>query len=193
VTDKSLHEEMVCDDSVVPFLQIKNLSKMYSRMPPPAVDDVTFTFYQNQITALLGFNGAGKSSLLGMVTGLITSTSGDCYVGGKSIKYQTFLARQMIGFCPQENILFDRLSVYEHINMFLILHGRKASEENVVKLVNEVGLIEFLHIRAHALSGGNKRKLSLAIALSGDSRQKLLVVDEPTSGMGKSFSEEEQL
>ena len=183
VTERSFHEANVYDESTKPFVRIQNITKKYNKKQPPAVDNLSFTFNQNQITALLGHNGAGKSSLLGMLTGLIPPTSGDCYIDGISIKNQTFYARQMIGFCPQENILFDRLSVYEHISIFLKLHGMKASNECITTLANEVGLDEFLHVRSHALSGGNKRKLCLAMALSGNEKQKLLVVDEPTSGM----------
>jgi ATP-binding cassette subfamily A (ABC1) protein 3 len=131
--------------------------------------------------------GAGKSTLFGMLTGLVPPSKGDCIIGGSSMVEDTFSARQSIGFCPQENILFDRLTVFEHIELFFRLKGMR-STRSVIKLhAEEVGLSEFLHIRSHALSGGNKRKLCLAMALAGDHRQTLLIFDEPTSGMGKTL------
>lgn len=179
------YHEHVHDAAAPPFVQIMNLTKRYNKKGSPAVNDLSFTFNQNQITGLLGHNGAGKSSLLGMLTGLLTPTSGDCIIGGKSILQDTFEARQTIGFCPQENVLYDLLTVYEHIDIFLRLKGMPATEDIVIDLAREVGLGDFINVRTHALSGGNKRKVCLAMALSGDQKQKLLIFDEPTSGMGK--------
>ena len=175
------------DENTPPLVQIANLVKRYKGRTVNAVDELNFTFNKNQITALLGHNGAGKSSLLGTLTGLLTPTSGDCYIDGMSIVNNTFQARQMIGFCPQDNVLYDRLSVYEHIEFYFRIKGKPATEEAVIALAREVGLGDFISVRSHALSGGNKRKLCLAMALSGDEKQKLLIFDEPTSGMGKYF------
>jgi ABC-type multidrug transport system ATPase subunit len=179
----SYHENAPSEDAP-PLVKIKNLVKRYKGRPVNAVDGLSFTFNKNQITALLGHNGAGKSSLLGTLTGLLTPTSGDCFVDGMSITKNTFQARQMIGFCPQDNVLFDKLTVYEHIEFYFRIKGKTATEDAVIKLAQEVGLGDFISVRSHALSGGNKRKLCMAMALSGDEKQKLLIFDEPTSGMG---------
>jgi ABC-type multidrug transport system ATPase subunit len=87
-----------------PWVQVVNLTKQFKKKLLLAVTDINFTFYRS---ALLGHNGAGSSSFHGMLTGLLTLTKGNCYIGGKSIWYDTFRASQTIGFCPQENILYD--------------------------------------------------------------------------------------
>ena len=129
--------------------------------------------------------GGSGDVLTGILTGLLRPTKGDCYIDGLSIRNDVFQARQTIGFCAQDNILYDRLTVFEHVQLFLRLKGQLASKEEVVSLIQDVGLIDFLGVYSEALSGGNKRKLCLALALTGDEKQKLLIFDEPTSGMGK--------
>jgi len=93
-------------------------------------------------------------------------------------------ARRSVGYCPQDNILCDRLSVREHIAFYMRIKGVLASDEELRRRAVEVGLGDFFYTRAGALSGGSKRKLMLAISFAGD--PELLVLDEPTSGMGES-------
>lgn len=116
-----------------------------------------------------------------MLTGLLPPTSGDCVVYGSSIVHETTAARASVGICPQQNTLFDRLTVYEHIALFQRLKGIRPTASSVASCIEELGLADYVHTTTDALSGGNKRKLSVAIALSGD--PKFLVLDEPTSGM----------
>lgn len=87
--------------------------------------------------------------------------------------------RQSMGVCPQQNVLFNNLTVLEHLSFFERLKG--VSSFGIEDRAREVGLGEFFHTKAGQLSGGNKRKLQLAIALSGE--PKLVLLDEPTSGM----------
>ena len=125
--------------------------------------------------------GAGKSTCIGVLTGLLVPTSGDCVIGGKSIVHETWLARRSVGFCPQDSILYDRLTVREHISLYMQIKGICASEDEVRRRALEVGLEDFYLTRAGSLSNGNQRKLSFAIAFCGDPA--LIVCDEPTSGM----------
>jgi ABC-type Na+ transport system ATPase subunit NatA len=118
---------------------------------------------------------AGKTTAVSLLTGLFPPTSGDCIIYGDSIVSDLVKARRSIGICPQENILFDRLTVFETITFFRRIKGIRSKRADVKAQAEEVGLNDFFHTTASALSGGNKRKLSLAIALCGD--PKFLVLD----------------
>ncbi|PWA83115.1 ATP-binding cassette A1 [Artemisia annua] len=134
-------------------IQIRNLHKVYnsSKGKCCAVDSLRLTLYENQILALLGHNGAGKSTTISMLVGLLTPTSGDALVFGKSI-------------------LTDM--VKEHLEIFANIKGvnEESLENSVTEMVDEVGLADKLNTVVSALSGGMKRKLSLGIALIGDSK-----------------------
>ena len=175
--------EPVMDVSLVPRVSIHGLVKKYNKKDdtPPAVNNLNLTLYESQITCLLGHNGAGKTSTISILTGLSSPTSGDCLIYGNSIVTDATNARQSMGICPQHNILFDRLTVIEHLAFFQRIKGLTPTIEDVRDKAIEVGLGEYLKTTSSALSGGNKRKLSLAIALCGDPR--FLLLDEPTSGM----------
>ena len=127
--------------------------------------------------------GAGKSTCLGVLTGMITPTAGDCLIGGRSIVREPNATRHSLGYCPQDSVLFDKLTVCEHIWFFMSIKGMLASDKEIKRHAQEVGLAENYLTTADSLSGGNQRKLSLAIAFCGDPQ--LLVLDEPTSGMGE--------
>ena len=77
--------------------------------------------YKGQITALLGHNGAGKTTTMSILTGLFTATSGEAHINGYNITNEMDLIRQSLGICPQHNVLFDRLTVTEHLAFFALL------------------------------------------------------------------------
>ena len=128
-------------------------------------------------------NGAGKTTTINMLTGLFQPTSGDATVYGRSIVTDMMGVRKLIGICPQHDVLFLTLTVSEHLRFYAALRGVPDSELDrvVTQKIAQVGLTEKTAVRAGSLSGGMKRKLSLAIALVGDS--KAVFLDEPTSGM----------
>ena len=175
--------EPVTDPSWIPRVVIDDLVKRYSKKPdiPPAVNHLNLTLYESQITCLLGHNGAGKTSTISILTGLFPPTSGDCFIYGNSIVSATNEARQSMGICPQHNVLFDGLTVTEHLSFFQKIKGLKPTKSGLRQSAEDVGLSDYLRTTSAALSGGNKRKLSLAIALCGDPQ--FLLLDEPTSGM----------
>jgi ATP-binding cassette subfamily A (ABC1) protein 3 len=167
-----------------PKVQIRGLVKQYFKGKtafPPAVDGLDLTMYESQITALLGHNGAGKTTTVSVLTGLFPPTAGDCVLYNKSIVHNKQEARQSIGICPQHNVLFDELTVYEHLAFFMRIKGLAPEKGKILGHAEEIGLTDYLGTASKALSGGNKRKLSVAIALSGD--PDVLILDEPTSAM----------
>lgn len=148
-----------------------------------AVDDLDLTMYEGQIFALLGHNGAGKTTTISMLSGLLMPTDGDAEVYGDSIHDQMHRIREYMGICPQHDVLFPNLTVQEHMELYAGLKNVSAKERagEIHRKIAEVGLTEKVHALSKTLSGGQKRKLSVAIALLGDSR--VVFMDEPTSGM----------
>lgn len=167
-------------------LQIRGLRKVFKLEDGDenvAVEGLDLSMYCGQITALLGHNGAGKTTTISMLTGLITPTSGDATLYGRSIKHDFNELRRIIGICPQHDVLFNDLTVEEHLFLFGTMKNvhPKQLQDDVNKIIEDVGLTETRHEKSKNLSGGQKRKLSVAIAFIGDS--KLVFLDEPTSGM----------
>lgn len=166
-------------------LKIRNLHKVYASKKGNccAVNFLNLSLYESQILALLGHNGAGKSTTISMLVGLIPPTSGDALVFGQNITTNMEDIRKALGVCPQHDILFPELTVKEHMEMFAALKGVDDNylEDEVTEMINEVGLADKVNSIVGSLSGGMKRKLSLGIALIGNS--KVIILDEPTSGM----------
>ncbi|GAU30068.1 hypothetical protein TSUD_332360 [Trifolium subterraneum] len=166
-------------------IQIRNLHKVYATKKGDccAVNKLQLTLYENQILALLGHNGAGKSTTISMLVGLLPPTSGDALIFGKNIVSDIDEIRKVLGVCPQHDILFPELTVKEHLELFAILKGAEEDtlESIIINMADEVGLADKINTVVRSLSGGMKRKLSLGIALIGNS--KVIILDEPTSGM----------
>lgn len=173
----------------VPGIKVKNLRKTYAN-GKIACKGITFNIYYDQTTVLLGHNGAGKSTAIKMLTGMIPPTSGTAIINGYDIQTDLFKARESIGICPQHDILFDELTVGEHIAFYSRLKGLKSSavQREVKKYVHLLNLGSKINAPSQSLSGGMKRKLSFGIALCGDS--KVVLCDEPTSGMDPSARRE---
>lgn len=166
-------------------VQVRGLRKVYDKKV--AVNNLNVNMYEDQITVLLGHNGAGKSTTMSMLTGLFKPTAGTAYIYGKDIQTDLKDIQSSLGFCPQHNVLFNELTVKEHITFFSKLKGMKNQkdiDEQIRKYVDLLELQPKLNAQSKTLSGGMKRKLSIGIALCGDS--KIVMCDEPTSGMDPS-------
>ncbi|KAL7850832.1 hypothetical protein AOLI_G00211880 [Acnodon oligacanthus] len=164
-------------------VSVKDLVKIYPGSSRPAVNCLNITFYEGQITSFLGHNGAGKTTTLSILTGLFPPTSGTAYVNGKDIRTDMDAIRQSLGMCPQYNILFNHLTVEEHILFYSLLKGREQTEaeQEVEDMLEDLGLPNKRDDEAQKLSGGMQRKLSVAMAFVGGS--KVVILDEPTSGV----------
>ncbi|ETL35618.1 hypothetical protein L916_12275 [Phytophthora nicotianae] len=148
-----------------------------------AVKGLNLVMYRDQITCLLGHNGAGKTTLISMLTGMTAPSSGNASFQGMTLTDDMDDLRQSLGLCFQHDALFPELTVQEHLLFFGQIKGYSSDKlpEVVEKQIQEVGLTEKRHAKPNDLSGGMKRKLSVAISLLGDSA--LVFLDEPTSGM----------
>ncbi|PNF40610.1 ATP-binding cassette sub-family A member 3 [Cryptotermes secundus] len=168
-------------------IKIRNLYKVFQSYgglnKKVAVDGVTLDIYSGEITALLGHNGAGKTTVMSILTGLFSPTSGSVHINGYNIRDNLDEVRESLGLCPQHNLLFTDLTVLEHLLFFAMLKGSSRSEANneARNLLQKLNLEDKRNKLCSTLSGGMKRKLSLGIALIGDT--KVLMLDEPTSGM----------
>ncbi|XP_040829450.1 phospholipid-transporting ATPase ABCA3 isoform X1 [Ochotona curzoniae] len=172
-------------EALLAGIKIKHLSKVFQvgHKDRAAVRDLSLNLYEGQITVLLGHNGAGKTTTLSMLTGLFPPTSGQAYIRGYEISQDMARIRKSLGLCPQHDILFDNLTVAEHLSFYAQLKGlsRHKCPEEVKQILHVLGLEDKRHTRCKLLSGGMKRKLSIGIALIAGS--KVLMLDEPTSGM----------
>ncbi|KAJ8925956.1 hypothetical protein NQ315_009809 [Exocentrus adspersus] len=162
-------------------IEIRDLVKRYGHKV--AVNHLSLNVYHDQITVLLGHNGAGKSTTMSMITGMLDVTSGVIKMNGRNIRSNMDEVRKTLGLCPQHNLLFTDLTVGEHLLFFAKLKGRtsKEAETEMKELLQKLHLTEKKNAMACTLSGGMKRKLCLGMAIIGGS--KILILDEPTSGM----------
>ncbi|XP_053533603.1 phospholipid-transporting ATPase ABCA1 isoform X1 [Ictalurus punctatus] len=164
-------------------VSIRNLVKVYKTGKKLAVDKLSLDFYQDQITSFLGHNGAGKTTTMSILTGLFAPTSGTAYVNGFDIRKDMDSIRKTLGMCPQHNVLFNDLTVEEHIYFYARLKGRSSEEvkQEIDQMIKDVGLPHKRKDLAKNLSGGMQRKLSVAIAFVGGSN--VVILDEPTAGV----------
>jgi ATP-binding cassette subfamily A (ABC1) protein 3 len=161
-------------------LRVMHLTKTFGKNT--AVDNVTFGVQHGEVFALLGPNGAGKSTTISLIRGDIqpSRNGGDVLVENTSVSKRRAAARSHLGVCPQFDAI-DSMTVLEHLQFYAKIRGVPDVEHNVRAVLRAVGLEAFSTRMAYALSGGNKRKLSLGIALMGN--PSVVVLDEPSSGL----------
>nr|XP_050848484.1 cholesterol transporter ABCA5-like [Vespula vulgaris]XP_050848485.1 cholesterol transporter ABCA5-like [Vespula vulgaris]XP_050848486.1 cholesterol transporter ABCA5-like [Vespula vulgaris] len=169
-------------------IRIVDLFKSYQKCRKPeikAVNGINLTIYEGQITAILGHNGAGKTTLFNILTGLTSPTAGTALIFGYDIRDSNDMQmiRSMTGVCPQHDILFDLLTPREHLEFFAAVRciPKSVIDYEVNKTLKDIDLVEKADTFAKYLSGGQKRKLSVGIAIIGD--PKIIILDEPTAGV----------
>ncbi|KAI0147675.1 hypothetical protein GGR57DRAFT_249827 [Xylariaceae sp. FL1272] len=160
------------------LLRVQHVSKNFGSYD--AVDDVSLGLQEGEILALLGPNGAGKTTTINMIRGDMTPSSGKIYLQDVDVHKDTRLAQKHLGLCPQFDAL-DLLTVREHLYFYARCKGVPDIKADVSYVMSKVGITAHADKLATKLSGGNKRKLSLAIALIGN--PPVLVLDEPSSAM----------
>ncbi|KAK3087439.1 hypothetical protein FSP39_005943 [Pinctada imbricata] len=164
-------------------VSIVNLTKIYKTGKKLAVNKLSLNLFEDQITSFLGHNGAGKTTTMSILTGLFPPTSGHAVIYDNDIRTEMDEIRQSLGMCPQHNVLFDKLTVEEHLWFYARLKGMKGYDikQEMETMIEDVGLPKKRHFKVDCLSGGMQRKLSVAIAFVGGSQ--MVILDEPTAGV----------
>jgi ABC-2 type transport system ATP-binding protein len=163
-----------------PIISIKNLSKTYAD-GHKALKNVNLDIHDGEILALLGPNGAGKTTLISMICGLVSISSGSISIAGYDSIREYRKARELIGLVPQELTLsaFDR--VWNTIDFSRGLFGKKPDDSYLEQLLKDLSLFDKKNNELRTLSGGMKRRVLIAKALSHE--PEILFLDEPTAGV----------
>ncbi len=162
-------------------VETKGLTKKYKDLT--AVDSLDISVNEGELFSLLGVNGAGKTTTVRMLCCLSEATSGEAFVMGKSCKTQKQDVKSLIGISPQDTAVAGRLTVQENLEFMCHVYGfgSEKSKSCTEQLIEAFGMQKVRSKRAKTLSGGWKRKLSIAMALIGE--PKVLFLDEPTLGL----------
>jgi ABC-2 type transport system ATP-binding protein len=162
-------------------LQARGLTKFFGQTL--AVDHLSLEIPRGEIFGFLGPNGAGKTTSIQMMVGLLAPTSGDVLIEGQSIRTNRLAVCSRIGVCPQENILWEKLTCLEQLEFTGVNYGMAAmrARKRGKELLASLGLAGKTNELAGKLSGGMKRRLNLALALIHDPQ--LVFLDEPEAGL----------
>ena len=164
-------------------LRAENITKIYGKRK--VVDGVTVEVFEGEVVGLLGPNGAGKTTTFYCIVGLVKADDGKVYIGEEDITNDpTYVrARKGISYLPQEPSIFRKLTVEENVRAILEVHGLPEGEirEKTDWLLNRFGIAHLREQKASSLSGGERRRLEIARALTID--PKFLLLDEPFAGI----------
>ncbi len=163
------------------MIEVKAISKSFGDVQ--AVKEVTFTAPNNQVTALLGANGAGKTTSLRMIYSLISPDSGQVLIDGIDPKKQPEEARKLLGVLPDTRGLYLRLTARENITYFGELHGMNEADikTRTDSLVKDLRMEDFIDRKTEGFSQGQRVKVAIARALIHDPKN--IILDEPTNGL----------
>lgn len=162
-------------------IEAHGLTKKYKTKT--AVNGIDLEISEGELFALLGVNGAGKTTTIRMLSCLSVPTAGECSICGHSCKTEKSEVKRLVGISPQDTAVADNLTVRENLVMMCGIFGfdKSKTEERTAEMIKLFGMSEVERSRAKTLSGGWKRKLSIAMALI--SEPKVLFLDEPTLGL----------
>ena len=163
-----------------PVIQIQNLNKAYAS-GHVALKNISLAIRNSEIFALLGPNGAGKSTLINIVCGIVNPSAGQVLVGGHDIKRDYRQAREKIGLVPQELTTDMFETVWNTVNYSRGLFGKAPDQQRIEDILKQLSLWDKKDSMIMSLSGGMKRRVMIAKALSHD--PEILFLDEPTAGV----------
>jgi ABC-2 type transport system ATP-binding protein len=171
------HQEISSQKNTDQVIEVRDVSKSFKTVQ--AVKNVSLNIYKGQFIALLGPNGAGKTTLVEMIEGIQKPDSGDILVMGKHWKGNEDDLHQVIGISLQETRFIDKLNVQETLRLFASFY--KLEQKRIAEIIEIVGLEDKIKSYVVNLSGGQRQRLALGIALLN--RPKILLLDEPTTGL----------
>jgi ABC-type multidrug transport system ATPase subunit len=165
------------------IMQVEGLKKKYAGKQSYAVDDVSFKIKRGEIIVMIGPNGAGKSSIINTVSGAIPATCGTLQLGQDDPSDHFAGIQKCLGIVFQDNVIIKLLSIREHLEIYGTLRGIEEDvlQQSIDFFADTLQLKEMLPNRAGDLSGGQKRKLCIALALLGN--PPIIIMDEPTAGV----------
>jgi len=162
-------------------IEIKNLNKQYNKIL--AVKNINFKINKGSIVGLLGPNGCGKTTTIGMMLGLIKPTSGSVFINGQNIENENNRTKilEKLNFISPYVELPKKLTVEENLKVYGKMYGVTNLKEKIPELMNQLNLSEFKKRKTGELSSGQKNRVSLAKALIND--PEILLLDEPTASL----------
>ena len=169
---------VISDSDPGVILEAANLSKSFGGKP--ALRDLSFTVREGEIFGLLGHNGAGKSTALGILLGMVEPDHGEARIGGQSVQRRRANALRYAGAIFESPAFYDYLSGWNNLKVLMSYSGG-FEKEAALRVVEEVGLKDRIHSRVSTYSHGMRQRLALAQALLPEPR--LLLLDEPTDGL----------
>lgn len=162
-------------------IETRSLTKKYKEKT--AVNSIDLAVNEGEFFALLGVNGAGKTTTARMLTCLSQPTSGEAFINGHSVLTERDEVKKITGISPQDTAVAEKLTVRENLTLMTKIYGldKEKAQKRIGEMLDDLGLREYENARAKTLSGGWKRRLSIAMALI--SEPKVLFLDEPTLGL----------
>lgn len=167
------------------MIEVNNLHKSFvsKKNTVKALDGLSFTAKDGEITGILGPNGAGKTTCLRTLYGLLKADQGDATIDGIKVTEQPILARKELGIFPDKFGLYERLTAYEQIDYFASIHGMSGRKKHaaIEQIIADLEMGELAHRKTSGFSQGQRMKVTLAQALVH--QPKNFVLDEPTRGL----------
>ena len=162
-------------------IETKGLTKKYKSKT--VVDGLNLTVEEGELLALLGVNGAGKTTTIRMLTCLANPSGGECFVCGHNCVSDSAAVKELVGISPQDTAVAEHLTVHENLELMCGIYGfsREKAQSRINEMIELFNMQDVEKSRAKTLSGGWKRKLSIALALIAEPR--VLFLDEPTLGL----------
>ncbi len=161
------------------IIEVKNLTKKFQQFI--AVNDLSFTVPKGSIYGFLGQNGAGKSTTIRMLMGLVQPTTGSMQMFGEKITLSSKKILQNVGAVIERPDLYKYLTAYENVKLFATLSNAKVSKKEILAVLEKVGLQNWEHKKMKTFSQGMKQRLGIATALIHN--PELIILDEPVNGL----------